>query len=94
MVGCLLKFNHFQPHIFSRFIIHQQNREEKTLLQLHTKNFEEGVRALIRAWAHIFSKFIIHQQNKEERSLLQLHTKYIEGGGGGGANSRLGAHFQ
>ena len=94
MVGCLLKFNHFQPHIFSRFIIHQQNREEKTLLQLHTKNFEEGVRALIRGWAHIFSKlFSMNKAKKKEHCsnfIPSIYDSLRKGGQWGYAS--LGAY--
>ena len=30
--GHLLNFHHFKPHIFSKLIIHQQSKEERTLL--------------------------------------------------------------
>ena len=45
----LLKYFHFQPYILSKFFIHQQNKEERTLKQVITMGEREG--ELIQDWA-------------------------------------------
>ena len=45
--GCLLNFSPLQSQIFSEFIIHQQNKEEKTL---HCSNFIPSIYEYLRWW--------------------------------------------